>query len=171
MDFTIAVPVTPPPDAVLDAFLDPAFLAATATLPGIGGGEVLELTRTATTARLRARYRFTGTLNRAVTRVVDPDRLTWVDDATFDLAAGRATHTLVPDHYPDRLEAAYVSTVDAVDTGSVWTVTGTLVVRAPVVGGRVAGVVVGGFDDHARARGRLLDAWWAERNRAPGDPG
>lgn len=166
MDFTIAVPLTPPPVAVIDAFLDPAFLARTATLPGIGGGEVLESTRTATTARLRVRYRFTGSLNRAVTRVLDPDRLTWVDDATFDTTACRSTHTLLPDHYPDRLEAAYESRVEPHGTGSTWTVTGSLVVRAPLVGGRVAGVVVAGLADHARARGRLLDAWWAERGRA-----
>jgi len=163
MDFTIAVPVTPPPAAVIDAFLDPAFLARTATLPGIGGGEVLEATRTATTARLRVRYRFTGSLDRAVTRVLDPTRLTWVDDATYDLPAFRSTHTLVPDHYPDRLEAGYESRVAPHGTGSTWTVTGSLVVRAPLVGGRVARVVVAGLADHARARGRLLDAWWVGR--------
>jgi hypothetical protein len=163
MDFSIVVPVAHPPGAVQDAFLDPEFLALTGTLPKIGGAEVLELTRDATQARLRVRYRFTAPLNRAVTRVIDPAKLTWVDDATFDLAAMRAEHVLEPDNYADRLESSYLSTVTADGTGSVWTVAGSLVVRAALVGNKVAGVIVDGLREHATAQGAVLDDWLSRR--------
>ena len=161
MDFTVAVPVAHPPAAVQDAFLDRDFLARTGTLPKIGGAEVLELTRTDTTARLQVRYRFTAPLNKAVTRVIDPAKLTWVDDATFDLAALRSDHVLHPDNYADRLEASYTSTVTADGAGSLWTVAGSLVVHAALVGGKVAGVIVDGLKEHAAAQGQVLDEWLA----------
>ena len=163
MDFSIAVSLAHPPGPVQDAFLDPDFLALTGTLPKIGGAEVLELTRDATQARLRVRYRFTAPLNRAVTRVIDPEKLTWVDNATFDLAAMRAEHVMEPDNYADRLESAYVSTLAPDGTGSVWTVAGSLVVHAPLVGNKVAGVIVDGLKEHATAQGAVLDDWMSRR--------
>jgi len=159
MEFSIAVAVAHPPAAVQEAFLDPEFVARTGTLTRIGGAQVLELTRDGRRARLRVRYRFTAPLNRAVTRVIDPAKLTWVDDATFDLEAMRSEHVLQPDNYADRLASSYVSTLTADGAGSLWTVTGTLVVHAPLVGGRVAGVIVDGLREHALARGTLLDEW------------
>ena len=163
MDFSIAIPLVHPPAAVQDAFLDREFLALTGTLPKIGGAEVLELTRDAAQAHLRVRYRFTAPLNRAVTRVIDPEKLTWVNDATFDLAAMRAEHVMEPDNYADRLESSYVSTVAPDGAGSVWTVAGSLVVHAPLVGNKVAGVIVDGLREHAVAQGVVLDDWLSQR--------
>jgi len=163
MDFSIAVPVAHPPAAVQTAFLGPGFLAVTGTLPKIGGAEVVELTRDDTSARLRIRYRFTAPLNRAVTRVIDPEKLTWIDDGTFDLVAMRSDHVMQPDNYADRLESSYTSTVTADGAGSVWTITGSLVVHAALVGGKVAGVIVDGLKEHAAAQGTALDDWLARK--------
>ncbi|MFA5883920.1 MAG: DUF2505 family protein [Acidimicrobiia bacterium] len=163
MDFSIAVPIVHPPTAVQDALLDPDFLAVTATLPKVGGAEVLELSRAADTARLRVRYRFTAPLSRAVTRVIDPAKLTWVDDARFDLNAMRAEHVMLPDNYADRLESSYTSTLAPDGTGTTWTVSGSLTVHAPLVGGKVAGVIVDGLREHAVAQGALLDEWLTRR--------
>ncbi len=163
MDFTIAVDLTHPPHLAQDALLDPAFIARTATLPKISGGEVLELTRAADSARLRVRYRFTAPLSGAVTRVVDPNKLTWVDDATFDLGALRSEHVMLPDNYADRLQSRYVSELTARGDGATWIITGALTVHFPLVGGRVAGVIVDGLREHAVAQGALLDEWLASR--------
>lgn len=163
MDFTIAVSLRHPPTAVQDAFLDPDFLAITGTLPKIGGAEVLELSRQGDTARLRVRYRFTAPLSRAVTAVVDPEKLSWVDDATFDLAALRAEHVMQPDNYADRLESAYTTTLTADGSGTTWTVQGFLTVHAAFVGGKVAGVIVDGLRESAVAQGALLDEWLTRR--------
>jgi hypothetical protein len=164
MDFSVDVELAHPPAAVQAALLDPEFLAVTGTLPKIGGAEVLELTRSETTARLRVRYRFTAPLNRAVTRVIDPDKLSWVDDATFDLTTLRSEHVMQPDHYADRLESSYVSALLAEGTGTRWTVAGSLVVHAPLVGPKVAGVIVDGLREHAETQGAALDTWLAGRS-------
>jgi hypothetical protein len=163
VDFSIEVSLTHPPAAVQDALLNPDFLRTTANLPKLGGAEVLECTRNEHTARRRIRYKFTAPLSRAVTSVIDPDNLTWVDDATFDLAAFRSEHILVPDHYADRLDAHYATAITPEGVGARWTLQGSLDVRAPLVGGKVARVIVDGLREAAVAQGVLLDHWLDEQ--------
>ena len=62
--------------------------------------------------------RFVGELSSAVTAVVDPAKLTWVDEATFDFAAHTGRHEILPDHYPDRLSATYDDTVTTTGTAA-----------------------------------------------------
>jgi hypothetical protein len=162
MDFTIEVSLAHPASAVQDALLDPNFIHTTSDLPKLGGAEVLECSRNQHTARLRVRYKFTAPLSRAVTSVIDPDNLTWVDDATFDLAAVRSAHVLLPDHYADRLDAHYTSTLAPDGAGSHWTLQGSLDVHAPLVGGKVAHVIVDGLHEAVTAQGVLLDEWLAK---------
>jgi hypothetical protein len=161
MDFTLEVSLAHPPAAVQDALLDRNFLRTTADLPKLGGAEVLECTRDDHTARRRVRYKFNAPLSRAVTSVIDPDNLTWVDDATFDLDAFQAEHVLLPDHYADRLDAHYTSSLVPDGAGSRWTMRGSLDVHAPLVGGKVAHVIVDGLQEAATAQGVLLDEWLA----------
>jgi len=161
VDFSFDVLLAHPPAAVQDALLDPNFIHTTADLPKLGGAEVLECTRNERTARLRVRYKFTASLSRAVTSVIDPDNLTWVDDATVDLAALRSEHVLLPDHYADRLDAHYVSVLTPNDDGARWTLQGSLDVHAALVGGKVAHVIVEGLHEAATAEGVLLDEWLA----------
>jgi hypothetical protein len=162
VDFTIEVLLAHPPGAAQDALLDPEFIHSTADLPKLGGAEVLECTRNEHTARVRVRYKFTAPLSRAVTSVIDPDNLTWVDDATFDLAACSSEHVLVPDHYADRLDAHYTSALTPDGSGARWTLHGSLDVHAPLVGGKVANVIVDGLREAATAEGVLLDEWLAK---------
>ncbi len=162
MDFTIEVSLAHPPATAQDALLDPEFIHSTANLPKLGGAEVLECTRNEHTARVRVRYKFTAPLSRAVTSVIDPDNLTWVDDATFDLAACSSEHVLVPDHYADRLQAHYTSALTPDGSGSRWTLHGSLDVHAPLVGGKVAHAIVDGLREAATAEGVLLDEWLAK---------
>ena len=162
MDFTIEVSLAHPPTEVQDALLDPDFLHTTANLPKLGGAEVLECTRDEHTARRRIRYKFTAPLSRAVTSVIDPDNLTWVDDGTFDLAAFRSEHVLLPDHYADRLDAHYTTALAPDGAGACWTMQGSLDVHAPLVGGKVAHVIVDGLREAATAQGVLLDEWLAK---------
>ena len=159
MDFSIEVLLTHPPAAVQDALLDTDFIHTTADLPKLGGAEVLECTRDGSAARLRVRYKFTAPLSRAVTSVIDPDNLTWVDDATFDLAAFSSEHVLLPDHYADRLDAHYVSALTPHGDGTRWTLQGSLDVHAALVGGKVAHVIVEGLHEAAPAEGVRLDEW------------
>ena len=162
MDFSIEVLLAHPPAAVQDALLDPDFLHTTADLPKLGGAEVLECTRNERTARRRIRYKFTAPLSRAVTSVIDPVNLTWVDDGTFDLGTFRSEHVLLPDHYADRLDAHYTTVITPDGNGARWTLRGSLEVHAALVGGKVAHVIVDGLREAATAQGVLLDEWLAK---------
>ena len=145
-------------DRAQELLLDPEFLRARSTLPKLGGAEVLELDRDGTTARLRVHMRFVGDLSSAVSAVVDPARLSWVDDATFVLAEYSGRHTIVPDHYADRLTAAYddVLTPDG-PSATLRVLRGELKVRVPLVGGRVERAIVSGLREYAAAEAGLLN--------------
>jgi hypothetical protein len=159
MEFELDQRLQGTPDAVLGVLLDRAFLDARAELPRLGSAELLELTRDDTTARVRVRMHFSGQLSSAVTAVVDPAKLTWVDDATFVLAARGARHEILPDHYADRLSSHYDDVLHD-DAGSTRRVlTGTLKVRAPLVGGRVEKAIVSGLREYVEAEAELLNRW------------
>ena len=162
MDFRIQEQITAPARAVTSALVDADFLAATAGLPKIGGAELLEQHRDGDRVHQRVRYRFTGELSSAVTRVINRDRLTWVDESDHDLTARRSDHRIVPDHYADRLQATYSMQVDPDGDGaSRMLVTGTVKVRMPLVGGRVERAIVSGLEEHAAAEADLLGRWLA----------
>lgn len=163
MDFSIDQDLTAPPATVQDALLDPDFIRITATIPKIGGAELLELTRNRNAARLRVRYRFTAPLSSAITRVIDPEKLTWVDDGTFALAVFRSEHALLPDNYADRLTASYTSTLTPNLGGTRRTLTGSLTVKAPLVGGKIAGVIVDGLREAMATQASMLNEWTARR--------
>ena len=157
MDFTIEQQLRGSPTAVLDELLSADFLAARADLPKLSGSEVVELTRDKTTAHVRVRMRFTARLAPAVTAVVDPEKLTWVDDATYELTTRVAHHEIQPDHYADRLSCTYEEALLDAGTGTRRTLTGSLKVRAILVGGRVEGAIVSGLREYAAAEAELLN--------------
>lgn len=169
MDFVIEQRLAGPPEVVQNTLLDVRFVAARSTLAKLGDAQLLECTRNETTARLRLRLHFTGHLAPAVTAVVDPTRLTWVDDATFDLAARRAEHRIEPDHYADRLVSHYTSELAQTQAGTgtetLRTLRGSVKVRMLLVGGKVESAIVSGLREHAEAEAALLNEWLA-----PGTP-
>lgn len=148
--------------AVEAALLDREFVAATADLPKLGAPQVLELSRDGDRARQRIRYRFTAPLSGAVTRVVDPGKLTWVDDARYDLTTHASRHRIMPDNYADRLQAGYDVALEPLGDSTRRLVTGELTVHVPLVGGRVERVIVDGLEEHATAEAELLGRWIAE---------
>src|SRR5690606_35944468 len=110
---------------------------------------------------LEIRYRFTGDLSPAVTAVVDPRRLTWVEHSTHDLVARTVRYHLVPDHYPDRLQSSGFSSVEPSGSGSVRTVTGRLRVRALMVAGVVERAIVSGLQEHLADEVAAVDRFLA----------
>jgi DNA-binding transcriptional regulator YbjK len=145
------------------ALLDRDFVAATADLPKLGAPELLEQRRDGDRAHQRIRYRFTAQLSSAVTRVVDPDKLTWVDDATFDLTSHTSRHRILPDNYADRLQASYDVALEPLGDSTRRVASGELTVHVPLVGGRVERAIVDGLEEHATAEAELLGRWIAQR--------
>ena len=150
MRFRIVQEFDAPADRVQDGYLDPAFLDAMGLLPKLGGPQLLSDERAGETVRRRIRFRFAGDLNSAVRAVVDPDRLTWVEDSTVRLADRHTTWTIQPDHYADKLEGSGESRIEAIDDATCRrTTTGEVKVKVFLVGSRVEAAIVSGMEEHA----------------------
>lgn len=162
MRFQVTQRFDAPVDEVLGAYTDPAFYEELVGLPKIGEPKVLEHTTSAGRVLLRVHYRFTAALPSAATRVIDPAKLTWVEETTYDLGAESSRSRLVPDHYPDRLSASANATFAVDGTGTVRRIDGDLKVRMPLVGGKVEAAIVSGLREHladeARVAERFLSA-------------
>jgi len=163
MDFTLTQHITAPVDQVEAALTDAGFLATMADLPKIGSVEVLEQTRNGGTVHQRVRYLFTAELSGAVRRVVDPEKLTWVEDSTSDLRAHTATYRIDPDNYANLLEGSYDATIAATRSGARRVATGHVKVRVPLVGGKVERAIVDGLQENSDAQCELLSSWIAKR--------
>lgn len=160
MRFHLQQPLPAGPDAVMDVLIDPAFLASLSELPRLGRPEVLEQRTNGDTVHQRVRYRFTGALSAKVTRVVDPDKLVWVEETVYDRPARQATFRILPDHYGDRLRAGgtyrFLSSGPASCTR---VVDGSLDVRFPLVGRAVERAIVSGLQDHIGDEAALVARW------------
>lgn len=146
-------------DAVEGAYAGEDLYPTLVGLPKLGGIEVLERVEAAGAVHLRVRFRFTGHLAGAVTAVVDPDKLTWVQETRHDIGSGRATFILKPDHYPDRLRASGSFQISANGAGCRRVVSGELKVRAPLFAGRVEQAIVSGLEEYLVAEAPAVDTW------------
>lgn len=136
------------PAALARAYADPALYASFGHLPRTGQPEVLAHDVDGDIVELQVRWRFAAPLSGAARAVVDPDRLTWVDESRHDLTACTTTFRMVPDHYRDRLSCggAY-----RFAPGALRTVEGDLKVRAPLVARTVERAIVSGLEEQLRS--------------------
>ena len=151
MDFRIEQRFAAPLDMVEATLLDPAFT----------GAVLLSEERDGPVLRRSMRYAFTGALSAAVTAVVDPGKLTWVDVSEHDLAAHRSRHHIVPDHYASRLTCEYETAMHAAGEHTTRVIVGALRVHMPLVGGRVERAIVSGLVEHAAREEMALPEWLA----------
>lgn len=137
-------------DRVQAAYLDPAFLQSMGALPKLGAPELLDEERDADVVRRQIRFQFAGELNSAVRAVVDPAKLSWVEDSTTYLQERRTTWVIRPDHYADKLASHGESRLEpAGDTASRRTTTGEVKVKVFLVGGKVESAIISGMEEHA----------------------
>ncbi|HEV2760963.1 MAG TPA: DUF2505 domain-containing protein [Acidimicrobiales bacterium] len=159
MRFRLEQRFAAPLDDVEAAFVDPALLAELATSPELGRPVLLEHDDAGHSVSQQIRYTFTGELSPAVTSVVDPKRLTWVEHSELDRRTHRSVFRIRPDHYPDRLSCSGTISLDPADGGTRRTIEGDLRVRFPLVGSKVERAIVSGLRDHASAEARVVQAW------------
>lgn len=158
--------------AVGTALSDPNYLsAAMAQLPDLGEPEILHSSTDAGTGRVRLQlaYRFGGRLPRVAARVIDPDKLSWIEDTEIDVRAWTATFRITPTHYASffacegtwALEAG--SAAKAVAPSTVRRFDGTLTVNSPVpfVGGQVEKAIVSGLRERLEKEPPILERWLA----------
>ncbi len=153
-----------------DAFVDPALLAHLGARPDLGSPRLLERDDRGDVVALRVRYRFSGQLSGRVTRVVDPDRLTWVEESELDRRTLTTAFRIVPDHYANLLRCAGTIAVGpdpggrdpaGGGEGTLRVVEADLKVSVPFVGGSVERAIVSGLRDHAAAEARVVAEWLA----------
>jgi hypothetical protein len=146
--FSVGQNVAVAPDAAVAAYADPTFYegrppSGNITLVGVVGHQ-----DSGDSARLEVGYKFTGSVSSAVRAVVDPAKLSWVTRTDIDKPGRRASFTILPDHYPDRLECAgtflFAEGTDGPDS-SVITIAGDLKVRVFLVGRTVEQLIVNGL--------------------------
>lgn len=125
----------------------------------LGPPEVLDRSEAGGKVTLRVRYAFVAPLPPAVTAVVDPKRLTWVEESVHDLAAGTAKVTLHPDHYADKLKCSGTVTYRVVGAGTRRALAGDLKVKVLLVGGQVERALVSGLQEHLDAEAPSVDAY------------
>ena len=163
MRFRLEQWVSAAPDEVQAAVVDPDYITHLATLPKLGSPELLSQQRNGNEIVQRVRYTFVGELSSAVRKVVDPERLTWVEVSTVDLAARTTSFEIEPDHYGSLLSAGGTIRILEDGQGAKRVAAGDLDVRVPFVGGKVERAIVSGLEEHAAAEEGALRAWLANR--------
>lgn len=161
MRFVFEQRIAGDPDAVQAVFLEPGFYEDLAQLPRLGAPVLLDQRRDGDVVVQRVRYRFAGELSSAARAVLDPSRLTWVDESVHDLRARTVRFRLLPDHYPDRLTCAGTYRFTAAGPATVRTAEGELRVRAMFVAGAVERAIVGGLRDHLGEETAVIERWVA----------
>lgn len=160
--FRIEQPVAAPPAAVQDALLDRDFLARLAELPKLGSPELLDQRREGDLVIQRVRYQFVGDLNSAARRIVDPARLSWVEESTTDTSSYVTTFRIVPDNYANLLKSGGTFRLQPRgDAGTLRVAEGDVDVRVPLVGRKVEQAIVSGLQEHAGAEAEVLERWIA----------
>jgi hypothetical protein len=131
------------------AYLDESFLVGMGSLPRLGAPELLESSDQGSVIERRIRYRFAGDLNSAVRAVVDPQRLTWVEESRTDTDTLTTAWVIRPDHYADKLTGRGTFVISSTEAGCRRTAAGEIKVNVFLVGGKVEGAIVSGMREHA----------------------
>jgi hypothetical protein len=162
MRFTIEQHFDAPLDAVEAAYADPAFLDKLSRLPKLGRPALLRREDDGDRVTQAVQYRFTGDVNAAVRKVVDPARLTWVEESTLDRGTHVTTWHIVPDHYRQLLRSSGTFRLEADGEGATRRVTeAELKLSVPLLGGRVEQAIVSGLREHAEAEEAAMQEFLA----------
>jgi hypothetical protein len=152
------------PGAVASVFVDEGFYVSLDALPKLGRPEVLSREVHDTIVHMRVRYRFTGELSSAVRAVVDPHKLTWVEETDHDLAARNVSFRMIADHYADRFRAdGHYRFEPSGATATIRRCEGDLEVRMRLVGHRVEQAIVSGLREHLNTEVDFVEAWLGAR--------
>jgi len=146
-------------DDVVAAFVDPAFFASLQLLPKVDAPEFLDQQVDGSIVRQRVRYRFTGQVSSAVTRVIDPKKMVWIDESTYDLTRHRAEFRIIPEHYTNKLHCSGSYVFEAVGDQTRRLIDGDLRVSVPLVNRPVERAIVSGLEEHLADEAEAMRAW------------
>jgi hypothetical protein len=163
MRFQLEQVIDGPVDAVARVYTETRFYELLGELPKLGRPEVLDRSEDGSVVRLAVRFRFTGNLSPAVTRMIDPGRLSWVEESVHDLEHHTVTFHMKPDNYADRLRFDGSSRFEPAGDGRTRRLAeGDVVVRVPLVGRAVEGAIVSGLREHLAAEVEVVERFAAD---------
>ena len=146
------------PADVIDLYCDQAFYPRLDGLGKLGSPEVVDRESSSDRVRMQVRFRFVAELPSAALAVVNPDRLTWVEDTTYDFRTATSATVIRPDHYHDRLSATAMSRFSSSGQGCARTIEGDLRVRALLVAGQVERAIISGMREHLVLEAEVLNS-------------
>jgi Protein of unknown function (DUF2505) len=152
--FSIGQNVAVSPEAAVAAYANPAFYEGRAPSGNISLIEVVSHEDDGSHGRIEVRYKFTGSVSSAVRAVIDPAKMSWITRTDIDQDRRSSTFTVLPDHYPDRLECAGGFTFSAGTSGpasTVVTIEGDLKVHVFLVSRTVEQLIVTGLRTYLAA--------------------
>jgi hypothetical protein len=150
-----------------EALVDPSYLTeAMGRLPDISAPLVELQSRTGDVVRQRLLYKFDGRLPAVVTRVISPDRLTWIDESTVDLRTHTAVFRITPTHYESFFTCSGLWSIHERGEGCSRVLDGSLKVNSPVpfVGGQVERAIASGMRERLEKEPAAF-AWWLAQKR------
>ena len=158
--FSATQPFPPEAGDVLDLYSNPATWSRLPQFERVRIAEVLDSAGTAARPVTRVRYRFIADLPAAARAVVDPSKLTWVEETTYDLENRTSKMRFLPDQYASKIEASATATFSAptFETGVVRSVSGQLRVKVLLVGGQVEQAIVSGLKEYLSEEHRAMKA-------------
>lgn len=124
--------------------------------------EVLSVVHSQPTVTVSLRYRFVASLPSAALAIIDPDKLTWVEESIYDLNRLSSTTRLIPDHYASKLSASITTTYRDTASGSIRETRGEFRVKILLFAGQVERAIVDGIRDHLRAEQAAISQILAE---------
>lgn len=164
MRFDITQTFAAPLDALLAALWDPSYLTTMGELPDLGAPVIEAQETEGDRVHQRLRFQFTGKLPGAVTRVVDPARLSWVEHTDIDLRRAGATFRMQPVHYASFFTCLGTWTLRADSaTRTTRAIRGDLTVRSPVpfTSSPVERAIVSGLRDRLAHEPAVFARWYA----------
>jgi hypothetical protein len=152
-----------PPAAVAGAMTDPEFVSSV-RLPDLEPPEILARDETGAGTVLRYRYRFVGTLDPLGRRILGNDRISWVQEVTVAPDGRDGRLRVTPDARAERLEFSGAFRLDdGPNGGTVRSLTGTLAIKVPLIGGRAERHVLPGLLRRVDLEAEALREWLAAR--------
>jgi len=111
---------------------------------------------------LQIRYRFAGDLSSAARAMLDPEKLSWVEHSTHEVARRHVDYRLVPDNYADRFRvSAKCTTRRGPYGGAIRTIEGSVRVKAPLVARAVEKAIVSGLREHLASEATAVERFLA----------
>ena len=161
MRFDLIQVIDAPVDDVAAAYAGTELYESMGPTSHLGAPEVIGRTELDGRVTLRIRYRFVGDLSPAVTAVVDPARLTWVEESVHDLDGLSVGVTLRPDHYADRLRCTGTYRYQSRGDRAERRISGELRVKALLVASAVERAIVSGLEEHLAAEVAAVERYLA----------